>query len=276
MLEVKKFKTLVSGPVVGFIGGIHGNETCGVKAINKIINEIERGDIVLKSGDLCFMPLSNPRAYEQGVRYCDVNLNRIFKKIENPKLYEETIVGEVMSFIDGCDVIVDLHSNHTSGVPFIFQDEVNPKTTDLIEALPVSSVMRGWAELYSKTEDVSSQDYACKKGKCALTIECGEHDDPKSVDIAFNCIIATLKHFNMIESINTIKAEKQYMFLNSFTLMPKGGVFVKNWMHGDKIHKDEKIGTDFEGKVYKSDIDGFICLPFSAAEEGGEWFYLAT
>lgn len=276
LLDIKTYKTSTEGPIIGFIGGIHGNEICGVEAINKIIKQIDNCEINLKVGEIKFLPIANPEAYKAKKRFCEINLNRVFIKKEDPKLYEEKLAQEVIKFIESCDVIIDLHSNHVGGEPFVFQDFSDDKSTALINDLPIKAIMKGWVELYGESEDTTSIDYTYEVGKYGVTIECGAHDDPSSIDVAYKCIIASLQHFNAIDIVEDISIEKQYMTLQSFISMPKGGKFIKDWLHGDIVKKDEEIGTDSEGNIYKSDNEGFICLPFADAEEGSEWFYLAS
>ncbi len=276
MLEIKNYKSSIEGPVLGFIGAIHGNEVCGVKAINKLISNIDNGDIKLKSGEINLLPIANPKAYAQGVRFCEINLNRVFVEKENPELYEEKLAQEIIAFINKSDVIIDIHSNHAGGVPFVFQDVIDEETTALVEALPVASIMRGWIELYGESDDSSTLEYTYDAGKYGVTIECGEHADADSVDVAYKSIISTLRHFDMINEVEVEDIDKEYMTLQSFIKKPKGGKFFKDWLHGDKVQKDEEIGVDVEGNIYKSDVEGFICLPFAGAAESDEWFYLAS
>ncbi len=61
----------VPGPTVVILGGVHGNETCGVKALPALSQvSLQRGKLILLYG--------NPLAIEQNVRFVEYNLNRLF------------------------------------------------------------------------------------------------------------------------------------------------------------------------------------------------------
>jgi len=276
MIDIKCFNADKDGYSVAIFGGIHGNEKCGAAAINKVISQLENGEIKLKSGTIYFVPVCNPKAYSENKRFCDVNLNRVIKDNSNPIMYEEFLAQELIDIMNKCDFMVDLHSNHTSGIPFAFQDGDDDNTKELIDCLPVKSVMCGWSNIYGETEDVSTSEYMYKINKFSVTIECGEHNDKASEDVAYNSIIRVLQKYNIIEVVqNFSKVDKQYMMLKKFITKPSDSAFVKDWQHGDAVNIGDVIGSDIEGNIYKSDINGFICLPFSDAEVGCEWFYLA-
>ncbi len=72
MLEtITKIKGKIDGPTSIILAGVHGNEVCGVEALEEILPnlEIEKGTVLFGYG--------NPRAIELSQRFVDVNLNKI-------------------------------------------------------------------------------------------------------------------------------------------------------------------------------------------------------
>ncbi len=67
------------GAHVVIVGGTHGNEPGGVKAIVELHRAFRYGTVRLNQGKISFL-LGNPKAYEKNVRYIDSDLNRVFVK----------------------------------------------------------------------------------------------------------------------------------------------------------------------------------------------------
>src|SRR3989339_1470340 len=106
------------GPVITIMGGIHGDEVCGVHVIDIIKNwEIKRGILHLIYG--------NPKAIEQNVRCVETNLNRLFlpeNKISNndKNTYEYQRSREILPFLHQSQALLDIHASFTpESFPFI-------------------------------------------------------------------------------------------------------------------------------------------------------------
>ena len=99
------------GAHVVIVGGTHGNEPGGVKAIVQLHRAFRNGEISLKRGKISFL-LGNPKAYEKDVRYIDSDLNRIFVK-QAPPSVEGKRALEIEAFLrdhDNINALLDLHS----------------------------------------------------------------------------------------------------------------------------------------------------------------------
>jgi predicted deacylase len=71
---------------------------------------ITNNDIQLKGGCVTFIPICNEKAYQQNERYCNKNLNRVFKCHPNPSCYEERVANELLPYVSQADYLLDLHS----------------------------------------------------------------------------------------------------------------------------------------------------------------------
>ena len=93
------------------VGGTHGNEPGGVKAIVELHRSLNCGQVMLKRGKISFL-LGNPKAFEKDVRYIDSDLNRHFNKLDPSKVEGERAL-EIKSFFanhDDINALLDLHS----------------------------------------------------------------------------------------------------------------------------------------------------------------------
>ncbi len=278
MIESFEFKGADSGPAVLFFGAIHGNEVCGPTAIRRVMDEISSGSIAMLRGSVTFVPVCNPKACEQHVRYTEENLNRIFRPTENPASYEARLANELCPLVERCDIFLDLHSMTANGEPFIFIDFPSDVTRAFADILGANMAIVGWPELYARPEtEQPSHDttmYAAEKGKVGLLIECGQHDDPKAVDVAYRAIRNTLIHFGLIDgSVTTtpptiIKMERVY-FKKSDDQR-----FLRDWKHLQPVNKGEALFTDETGSEVVSPLDGYVIMPKEIAKVGEEWMYL--
>ena len=71
---IGRFGTDEAGPRMIVTGGIHGNEPAGLVAIRRVIDRLER-DRPAMTGSVVFLH-GNLTAFEQQVRYVDLDLNR--------------------------------------------------------------------------------------------------------------------------------------------------------------------------------------------------------
>src|SRR4051812_48891747 len=84
---------LEAGPRFIVTGAVHGNETCGTQAIQRILGEIDSGALVIRSGVVTFVPITNPLAYAKRDRSGDRNLNRNLSPVANPVDFEDRVAN---------------------------------------------------------------------------------------------------------------------------------------------------------------------------------------
>ncbi|MDB5978070.1 MAG: succinylglutamate desuccinylase, partial [Nevskia sp.] len=88
-----KYTGLRTGPRLIVTGAVHGNETCGTKAIRRIMEEIDNGKLLIAAGSVTFVPVTNPLAYQLEQRSGERNLNRNLFPNENPQDFEDQIAN---------------------------------------------------------------------------------------------------------------------------------------------------------------------------------------
>ena len=120
------FSGLEPGTRLIVLGAVHGNETCGTRAIRRVIGEIEVGALDILAGSVTFVPVTNPLAYARHQRMGDRNLNRNLAPTDTPAEFEDRVANWLCPLLAQHDALLDLHSFHTAGAPFVM---LGPRTT---------------------------------------------------------------------------------------------------------------------------------------------------
>ncbi len=279
MIKSYRFTSNSSWKRLLVLWAIHGNETCGTKAIFDIINQINNNNLLVEAWEVVFIPISNPLAYKQNTRFVENNLNRIFKHHINPISYEEKLANELIKFVDDADYVLDLHSFAAGNDPFVFQDYVWEDRKLFAKSLNISHVCVWWPEAFENQwiDDVfATETYAYKTGKVAVTVECGSHKDQKSVEIAKSCVLNSLSYLGIspvLPNIN-LNVNTKFIKINKVFRKIKKWIFVQKRQHLDFIKKEQKLIEYEDWASLNSDRDCYILLPKINATIWEEWFYL--
>ncbi len=280
MIEKYEFDGKENGERLLILAAVHGNETAGTNACNRIIDEFKRGGLTLQKGHLTIVPVCNPEAYRRDVRSIDENLNRVMMMHEPPQSYEQKLANEICPLIKNHRVVLDLHSTHCVGdVPFAFCDYPDEYNRKLIDALAVDFVLEGWPEIYGRQEaiqDFSTEQCAHAYGNTATTLECGYHKDPAAIELAYQAIINTLAVFEMIDLPRPASCPKKHIRMDSYVLKTREGRLCHSYKHLDPVCKGDKIAVYDDGEALYAPADGFILLPNLQAPVNTEWYYLGT
>ena len=299
------FTGLAPGAHLIVLGAVHGNETCGTQAIRRVIAEIESGQLVIVAGSVTFVPVTNPLAYARHQRMGDRNLNRNLVPTETPREFEDRIANWLCPLLAQHDALLDLHSFHTAGKPFVMLGpEDNDGTlepfarsaeeTALALRLGVHRFVDGWLDTYAagvarrlaagasaREADVhygvGTTEYMRARGGIALTLECGQHDDPDAPQVAWHAIHNALAHLGLAaaptpEVVTETEALRLYQVIDRDHADDR---FVRDWASFDRVHADEIIGTRHDGTPVAADREGYVVFPNPNALPGQEWFYLA-
>ena len=299
------YSALEPGPRLIVLGAVHGNETCGTVAIGRVIDEIDRGTLAIARGHVTFVPVTNPLAYAKRERAGDRNLNRNLFPREAPEDFEDRIANRLCPLLAAHDVLLDLHSTRAAAQPFCMlgprdnQGDVEPfahaaKERALARALGVSRFVEGWLGTYAKgvrrrrergasglTADlrygIGTTEYMRSVGGYALTLECGQHEDPSSPEVAYRAIRNALAHLRLandpppapVDSFEGLRIEEV------FDRAHPDDAFTRTWASFDRVGKGEVVARRRDGSELVAEKDGWILFPDAKAAPGHEWFYLA-
>lgn len=300
------FTGLAPGVRLIVLGAVHGNETCGTQAIRRVIAEIESGRLGIASGSVTFVPVTNPLAYARHQRMGDRNLNRNLAPTATPLEFEDHIANWLCPLLAQHDALLDLHSFHTAGEPFVMlgpQDNngmLEPfaraaEETALALRLGVHRFVDGWLDTYAagvarrlaagvsaREADVhygvGTTEYMRARGGIALTLECGQHDDPAAPAVAYRALHNTLAHLGLTaaEDPAPVTATEVLRLYQVIDRSHPDDTFARAWSSFDRVHAGEMIGTRHDGTPVTADRDGCIVFPNPGALSGQEWFYLAS
>ncbi len=291
------------------LGAVHGDETCGTRAIDRVASEIDAGALRLAAGQLTLVPVANPLAYGQGRRTGDRNLNRKLAPTEAPREYEDHVANWLCPLLAAHEVLLDLHSFSSPGVPFVFigpgdnAGTLEPffqaaREEALALRLGVGRAVDGWLATYAAgvarrqalaavlpdtkldldpRYGIGTTEYMRSVGGWAVTLECGRHDDPDAPEVGYRAIVNTLAHLGLVDAPDPAPAERMEMLGLSEVVdkLHPDDTFTSAWRSFDAVPAGTLVGTRHDGTEVRAPFDATIVFPNPAADAGQEWFYLA-
>lgn len=306
-LAIHQFVGLEKGPKLIVFGAVHGNETCGSLAIRRVLKEIEEEQISIARGTLTMVPVANPLAYQLQQRWGERDLNRNMCITDSPKNFEDKVSNNLCKLLREHDALLDLHSFHTPGTPFgLFgppnnDGELEPfrlaeQELAMARQLGVDRFVEGWLETYAQGVNdrhargvdanveygVGTTETMRRYGGFAVTLECGQHQDKSAPQVAYDAILRTLVHLNIVNDALLSGIQKtdlrQPEVIRLYQVVDRlhdNDQFSRPWQSFEKIEKGERIAVRQNGEELFADKDGWIVFPNPDARVNEEWFYLA-
>jgi len=291
------------------LGAVHGNETCGTRAIERVAAEIDSGALHLAAGRLSLVPVTNPLAYAERRRAGDRNLNRKLAPTTAPREYEDHVANWLCPLLAEHEVLLDLHSFSAPGVPFVFigpadnAGAIEPfahaaREEALALRLGVNRAVDGWLDTYAAgvarrhelaarlpeaaldldpRYGIGTTEYMRSTGGWAVTLECGQHEDAAAPEVAYRAILNTLAHLRLIDAPDpTPEPAMETLHLCDVTdRLHADDAFAKAWKSFDPVTAGERIAIRHDGTPLLAPFDARVVFPNPGAAPGQEWFYLA-
>lgn len=291
------------GPLIFCIGGIHGNELAGIKALDLVLKMLEvehitnpgfsfRGKYIAIRGNL--------NAIQKGLRYIDRDLNRNFTDdrigaLQNGEIpLESSEDKEALEIIDlvkseiaktkpSLVIIMDLHTTSSSGGIFtiISDDEESIKIAREMHAPVIKGMLegiRGTTLHYFNDENLGIPTRS-------ITFESGQHEDPLAINIAIAGIIACMRAIDCVDRddveslhddilINFSKNLPEYSRLISKHNIQNGDGFTMKpgYENFQSVKKGEIVAMDNKGPISISE-DGILLMPLYQTQ-GEDGFFL--
>ena len=311
-LRAHTYHGLAPGPRLLVLGAVHGNETCGTRAITQLLQALDSGELAIVRGTVTLVPVTNPLAWQLGQRTGERNLNRNMAPSAIPQDFEDRIANVLCPLLETHDVLLDLHSFHTGGAPFVMvgppdnRGDLEPfshASEEMQLALHTGPhrIVEGWLETYAQgvkrrakapaadgnaraqtlvtntNYGVGTTDYMRARGGYGVTLECGQHDDPQAVEVARHAVLQTLALLGLSPlPLVAEPVEREILRLVDVTDREHAGdSFSREWHSFDPVSAGDVIGLRQSGESVKAPQDGFIVFPNPRAEAGQEWFYFA-
>jgi uncharacterized protein len=309
-LRVHSFRGMQPGRRLVVLGAVHGNETCGTRAIERVLGELDRGELTIATGQVTFVPVSNPLAYQRKQRMGDRNLNRNLRPTAAPHDYEDRIANVLCPLLAEHDVLLDLHSFHSPGEPFAMIGPLDntgalepfshaAEEEALALRLGPRRIVEGWLDTYAAgvkarlqrtkpTEraqilsadpsyGVGTTEYMRSCGGYAITLECGQHVDAKAPEVGYHAIRRALALLKIVDgALPPARADVELLRLADVTdRFHADDRFAREWQSYEAVTAGELIAIRANGTSLHAPEDGFVVFPNPNAPPGNEWFYFA-
>ncbi|MFB6180746.1 MAG: succinylglutamate desuccinylase/aspartoacylase family protein [Candidatus Nanohalobium sp.] len=117
-------------PEYSIVGGIHGDEPAGRKAIERILAEDLRFERPVQ------FVVANEEALAEDKRFLDDDLNRVFPGDSGSDSHEKSLAVEILKQVKGTKVL-DLHTTHSYPYPFSTFSSFDQKHWNLLSSAGV-------------------------------------------------------------------------------------------------------------------------------------------
>nr|WP_321526570.1 succinylglutamate desuccinylase/aspartoacylase family protein [uncultured Cohaesibacter sp.] len=290
-LETVTFRSLRPGPKLLITGAVHGNEPCGTRAITRAIAAFKSGHLRLTRGSVTFVPVMNPLAWRRNQREGMRNLNRNFSEKTVPEDFEDRLCNVICPILRDHDVLIDLHSFTSEGEPLaLFGPSDNDGVLEpfahadaelaLASAMGLGLMVHGWMEAFDKAIKarkkaagaaavrdtmpanlgVGTTEYMRFAGGYGITVECGNHNDPASAAVAWQCILNGLAHLDMINF--SLPAERPkprvYEMMDAILAEHADDRLVEKFTTGAEVREGQVIGHRASGEEIRAPYDGAL------------------
>jgi len=175
-------ETLGDGrPEYTVVACVHGDETCGWHAFNRL----KASDISLQA-PLKFI-LANERAFKLGYRFCDADLNRVMPGDTDSEQHEVRLAASLRRELEGTKVI-DFHSTESRGCPYAIVTGNDAASRGLVRSTGLDRMV-----------DMSHLGGGVTEHVEGVAIECGYYDDEDAASVAHRILLHFLAAEGLID-----------------------------------------------------------------------------
>ena len=297
-----------TGPLLVCLGGIHGNEPSGVKALDLIFKMLEVEPITnpyFEFHGAVIGIAGNIAALKEGKRYIDKDLNRLWTKeirqrvrstpIEELEVSEEREMKEIMEVVRGVVdeldppevVFLDLHSTTATGGIFslVGDNKISRKLGKELHApvvLGLDKGLVGTTQYYFEDPDWSFPTLG-------IIFESGQHNDPLSVNRAIAAIINCMRTIGCVEP-HVVENRHDELLTTFSSNLPKvtrlaychrikeddDFHMLPGFRNFQRIEKGELLAHDVNGPIYAPE-SGYMLMPlYQSQGEDGFFIIKAT
>ncbi|MGQ3413159.1 succinylglutamate desuccinylase [Natrinema sp. LN54] len=121
-------------PEIAVVAGVHGDEPCGVRAVERLLDERPTVKRPVK------LIVANEDALERQVRFVDEDLNRAFPGDPDAKTHEGQLAHRLVEELEGC-LTFSMHSTQSHADPFAIVNGVSETAREIVPQLPVSAMV---------------------------------------------------------------------------------------------------------------------------------------
>jgi len=286
---IARIQGKAEGPLVIYVGGLHGNESNGVRALENIFspfiyaeNEIHGTAVALRG---------NLAALKQNKRFLNHDLNRIWTSemlASNSDSSEVQEMIALMALIDkeiaehsGAVFLIDLHTTSAPTIPFIVS-QFDPKFQSFLDSsdVPYISGLNGYL-------DGTLLAWICDKGHCGLAFEAGQQQSHNSLIKHEAFVQLSMFHTGLYpnmpqEEIGRLKKllddelqpkHKHYRLVERYAIDEEEDFKMElGYSNFQKILKGQLLAQNQNGEIL-APRDGNIFMPLYQ-KEGNDGFFI--
>ncbi|SFS80043.1 succinylglutamate desuccinylase/aspartoacylase domain-containing protein [Halostagnicola kamekurae] len=222
-------------PEIAILAGVHGDEPCGVRAVERLLEQRPSVERPVK------LVVANERALEKQVRYVDEDLNRAFPGDPNAETHEGQLAAKLTDELEGC-LTFSMHSTQSHSEPFAIVKAVTDTARKLCPQLPVAAMVE--TGNFSEGRLFTEID--------TIEVECGLQGSETAAENAYSLTRAFLTAtgalpgdtvsrelpiYRLVDCIWKDQADTYEVFVDNFTRVEKGDSFAA--ADGDEQVADE-------------------------------------
>ena len=194
---VTSFAASEPGPKVLVTALTHGNEICGAIALDRLLRagiRPRRGELTLAFDNVAAFREFDPR-HPVASRYVDEDFNRLWSPatLDGPRRSVELDRARALRpFVEAADFLLDLHSMQHATAPLMLAG-VLPRSRELARRVGIPELImcdKGHAAGPRMRDYGGFGDPA--SAKTALLIECGQHWEHRSAEVATDVMLRFL------------------------------------------------------------------------------------
>jgi predicted deacylase len=300
-LQYYVLDTGIPGPTYFATGRVHGKEPAGEKGISKLLQTVQAGEINLKNGRLVCVPRANRRASILNLREADKNMNRgmleraMLEVTSTVRPYEIRVQAELKALMkseadlahnEGQEIFCqDLHTTTAPSDPYV------PRGTLSDWEHRMAMAVGAWCVISNLEEAADVEpgsigmvvDYARSLGAHAQLLECGQHDDPRAGEVAFESAVRAMASIGMLDLPSHMQPYTDlptYLRYKKIAEMGTGCTdlkFFDGLINGSPIQEGQPLATlrDASGKIQTlySENNGVLIMPRNGCPPREETHY---
>jgi len=255
-------KTHIKGaddPGVAVVYCTHGDETAGKKAVEKLLEEQPNFRKGVK------FVFANEKAFQQGKRYVDTDLNRSFQGSTESNSHEDRLAADMVEELQDLKVL-DIHETSTSPIPFALFTWSDEETIETLRSTGVDNAVE-----ISYTPGCGINHYG------GVEVEVGPKGSREAVSQAYRLLKTFLKNQDVLKGETDYsnpdlykvygtepKPEEDWMPVSeNFDSVKKGDVIAEK--DSKKVVADEEFVPVLFSDTY-TDILGFKSVRLEKVE----------
>jgi len=223
-------------PSVAVVVGVHGDEPCGVRAVERLLDDAPDVLAPVK------LVVANERALDAGVRYVDADLNRSFTDDVPEDAHERRLAERLADEIRDCTVL-SVHSTQSHADPFAISSGVDVPVPSVVPALSVAALVDtgdfGDGRIFAADADILEVEAGLQGSEAAAE---NAYTLVREFLAATGVLAGDLVHhevpvFEMGESIPKPSADRYEVFVENFQEVAAGETYAA--ADGEPLVADE-------------------------------------